>query len=211
MRRLPKILLLAFISLILSTSIAYATSSSDYFVQAKAFIDKNCNNNNLNGQTALNCYLFHKVNENQYGNAGLKTFDANNNELGIYMDHDTFFYAPLNKVIDVNLDNGQLVNISGTGSIYYTQANCTGVAYLWPGGLQDTLRFNTLYPELNGKFYVLDETIPLSANEFTFISSYVGPNNCDNGSVNHAKAFTLKEISIPMQNPVTLPLKYKFQ
>lgn len=215
--RINKKLLIGFtFSLFLSATVVLATSSSDYYTKAKKYIDKYCNRSNPSEQLSLNCYLFYKVQEIQSGTAALKVFDNNGVELGIFVDYDTFFYPPLNKLVYVDIINTGKVNIGklinpavNYGSIYYAEPNCAGTAYLWEGTFAPpSVVFNSLYPENgNGRYYIVDQSAAPAVK--TLLSSYNGT-NCENSS-NTATVRTLKEVPFPLANPVSLPLQFKYQ
>ncbi len=211
-----KILLGLTLTLLLSAGVVYAASSSDYLTKAQQYINANCDKANLSEKTSLDCYLFKKINESQSGNKDLMMLDANNVDMGIFIDYDTFLYAPLNKLLNVDLETGFLTassvyNSPGAfGSIYYTELNCEGTAYLTTGNVPQSLRENTIYPEGNGKYYVVDKNIPLTPSELTLVSSYQG-NSCVSLDTNHFKVYTLQEVTVTLPNPVSLPLQFKYQ
>ena len=127
----------------------------------------------------------------------LKVFDANDNELGILVDYDTFLYTPLNKFIHVNLETGRLspydvINSPGTiGSAFYTTSNCTGTVYLVGGNVASSLRNGTLYPENNGKYYIVDTSIPMISAGTTSGSVFDSLGVCSVNGVGVFNAYTL--------------------
>ncbi len=217
---------LPIIFLLFSSSV-YASANNSFLSYSQSWFAKQCykyDSSKNKADSPIICYLFDKVNEHdnqiqnfKKGTSIMKIFDSNGKEIGIFMSYDTFFNLKTNKIASIDLSTGRIKSGWGlnapdaVGGIYYTSPNCQGTAYLWPTSSFETSRVNSLYAEWNGKYYIVDESIPLSSSDLIFVSSYVGENICDNGSVNQAKAYTLKEVNPEIPSPIKLPLRYKFE
>ena len=219
------------LALLLSASVVFAASSSDYLTKAQKYIDRNCSKSSISNQTSLNCYLFYKLGEietqvnsntsritalenvpspspspspSPFAHKELKTFDANDVELGLYADTYIFFYPDLERFVRINSSTG---SYDTWNVISFTGANCTGDAYksINNTDMNDVGKF--VFNSGDSGFFVVDGNTPSTT---VSRSSFLDTGVCTNtsGSITSRK---LREVSLPLPNPVAFPLKYKYQ
>ena len=174
-----KIVLGLTLTFILSATVAYATSSSDYLTKAQKYINDNCAKGKISNQTSLNCYLFYKLSEigtqvdsntsrivalenaptptpapspTPSAHKELRTYDANDVELGLYTDRTSFFYETLGVIVPLN-DN----NFAIRQDAWYQSTNCTGQPYALMGTGDHWDRASELLSVGPGSYYTINK------------------------------------------------------
>ncbi len=228
-----KIVLGLTLTFLLSATVAYAASSSDFLVKAQKYITNNCADRHIDNQTSLNCYLFYKVGElgtqvnsnttritalenapspsptaspSSVSQKELKTFDNNGNELGIYMDDASFFVTSLGKKVRLNSAGQLLYQQLAT---YFKSQNCVGTAYRSTSDL-----FNDVFSDANGKNLVVDRSIPkenFTSQSYLEFNPAQQASSCRVSSDSQNDASTLTTVTLPFSLPVSMPLQFKYQ
>lgn len=214
-------------TLLISTSVVYAASSSDYFTKAKKYIDNNCAKSSLSNETSLNCYLFYKVMELEIKinsntsrisaletvptptpiptpvSKGVKIVDNNNVELGIYVDTTMFFYPPLERFVSFR----EIGDYDTAGLIYFTETDCIGNAYktLNDGDMVAFGKF--VFNAGDNRFFVVDGTTP---NTSINTNSHLDHGSCINSNNTFSQRL-LRQVDLPLPNPIAFPLHYRYQ
>jgi len=133
----------------------------------------------------------------------LKTFDNNGNELGIYIDTDTFFETSLQKRI--KLDNGEVI---AKTPIYFESSDCSGTAYLVLGSTSLSGFINDIISAGRNKYFVLNRQ---AAGEIkTYNSAISGGTSCKTVTMSYS-GLPLIPVTLPFSLPVAMPLEYKYQ
>lgn len=136
----------------------------------------------------------------------VKVFDANGVELGIYLHDYTFFYPPVNRLIDVQSTK---LGYFG-GNLYFSDSYCNGDAYISIGNNDLSLRGNQVFSIEAGKYYILEPGTPASTVSY---ATYGDSTGCltSNSSGTSSNLRLLKKVEINLPDPVPFPLQFKFQ
>jgi hypothetical protein len=145
----------------------------------------------------------------------LKTFDNNDNELGLYVDRqigsqnqhiDEFFYVPLGKIV-VLVDHQ--IGIT-RDDVWYQSSDCTGTAYAPMDERSYWSKVNEIVTAGPGKYYTIDRG-PGSTVSLNSLQRYDGSAfPCLNATA-HDTAWSLTPVTLPFTEPIALPLQYKYQ
>jgi hypothetical protein len=145
----------------------------------------------------------------------IKVLDANGQELGIFVSGNfgknaTVFLPSTNQVIEIG-PNG----IIRQSSLYYKELNCQGTTY-HNAGLND-FSYNKVYTLESGEYWKIEApTVPTEGNSFVsrWYFETSGPNpgfRCENAVFTGAVAAPLVETTLPIADPIALPLQYRYQ
>lgn len=197
---------------LLMVNVALAYNS----VEAQRYFQQKCGNSNIKGIDAFVCDLRQRLDNIQLtpgpqgpkgdkgdkgdqGPAGfgqiLKVFDANGTELGLAADKDLFFYPPLERFAQINLNSGR---IGQKQPLYYTSTDCSGTPYAKNGDV------NTVYTTGGGKFFVVDRTAPVTTISYNSQEE----ETCTSNSGVHPIFQAATVVTLPFLDPVALPLRY---
>lgn len=229
-----KIVLGLTLSFLLTATAVYATSSTDFFTKAKNYIDSNCAKAKISDAISLNCYLFYKIGElgtqvdsntsrivalenapsptpaptpSPFTHNELKTFDANNTELGLFISPFMFFYPPINRLVDIQT---RKLGYGSGRRIYYLNVACTGDAYIGIGDNDLSFEGNKVFSNIAGEYFILEPNTPAGTVNY---GSYSESDGCvfnnSSGTANGLRL--LKKVSINLPDPVPFPLQYKYQ
>lgn len=228
-----KALILPVILIVFMIAPTVYAASSTFLLKATQWYQSNCKNGNVPKGIAIDCYLFDKVSETDAAlgtlttrvsstedrlttlehatpsptsipeTKGIKIVDANGTELGIYVDTFIFFYPPLNRFVSFQGNGGYATG----GAIYFALQNCTGDAYksLNDGDMFDHGKF--VFNAGDSRFFVVDPTTP---NTSVITQSHLDTGICTN-SLNTFSQRLLREVSLPLPNPIPFPIQYKYQ
>lgn len=197
------LLFLLFLAIVPSV---YALTSTDFEQRAQNYLNGNCNAENLTDQQSVNCYLLNKVNE-ESASSNLKTYDANGQELGYFVNWNTFYYLPEKRLITINTFTGHILNPQQTtGTVYFTQSNCEGEPYLAYVNASPTDIVNSIYADENNALYLVENN---EREELSLVSQY-NNETCLNGPIHNVSAWKLRKIVVPFEVPIKLPLEYRY-
>lgn len=213
----------------LMANVAFA---SHYTGQAEEFFLNWCSRERLDGLRAFVCDLRERLDtiqltpgpqgpEGPQGPQGpqgpvgeastLTIFDENGSELGPLVDRYTFFYAPLEKLIEVDhegspLEQGRLgIPIDA----FFTTTDCTGTAYR--RFTSDYNRStNVLFAVGPGKYYILAHDTPeqtITHNSVLFYTDNTASFTCQT-SISTAGFREIIPVNLPFADPVVMPLRY---
>jgi len=138
----------------------------------------------------------------------IKVFDANGIELGIFVnslggESDEIFYPPLNRLIII--DKGKLAK---TGlRIIYSELNCQGDAYISLVDSHLSEFNNRIFSVESGRYYILEKGTPEAP---TLVKSSRDEQPCVNNNDN-APVRLVKEVALPLPDPVPLPIVLKYE
>lgn len=145
----------------------------------------------------------------------IKVFDANNVEFGPLVSWDfdghttTFFYEPLNRLVEVRTE--QNVAIIGRGvTLYYKTLDCSGDAYVELDTSEYSDRLNSVFRTGSPiKHYMLERGTPLeSINHCSRRSTGTCGLSGGGGCPDSLQLRKVNEIDLPFSDPVALPLRY---
>ncbi|HYT41515.1 MAG TPA: hypothetical protein VEP90_04170 [Methylomirabilota bacterium] len=133
----------------------------------------------------------------------IHVLDANNQDLGLLIDGGTVFNTTLSLIIPIDTSSGY-VGLHDPYA-YYTTSNCTGTPY-YPTNYVGYLI------QMNGTYMKVDTSSPsltLTVHSDHGLSEPLS--NCYPASGTMSNLYTITQVNNPYQNPVTLPLQYKYQ
>lgn len=137
--------------------------------------------------------------------------DANNQDLGLLINGGVggalVFNTTQSLLIDIEIDKATGSAFVGSTDPYgyYTTSNCTGTPY-FPSN------YVGLLFQVNGTYMKVDTTFPsvtLTVHSDHGLSEPLS--NCYPASGTMSNLYTITQVNNPYQNPVTLPLQYKYQ
>lgn len=140
----------------------------------------------------------------------LKTFDANDTELGIYDIQIRFFFPELQRFVTINPATGEQAN--NGRAIYFLTNDCTGTAHIQVDNEGDmTFWASKVFSGKDGIYYILDSEAPIT----TVVMSTLIPNASDvcvnfSGSP-HPPLRELTEVTYSLPDPVQLPLEFRYE
>jgi len=152
--------------------------------------------------------------DGERGPAGpvLKVFDANGKELGPLVDPETFYYAPLKRLITVDLDVGEgQGHFAPVIQVYFESSDCTGTP-LRPIPTANLNQWsNQLLTAGPGRYFIVNKDSPIINDPD--IHSELNYNFSNDVFIcqsqgNFQNATVLTEVQIPFDDPVPLPLRY---
>lgn len=139
----------------------------------------------------------------------LKIFDANGVELGPLLDQNTFFYVPLERFIDI----GTYGRLGNAVDIYFITDNCTGDAYRRYNDDQMLTIVNELLYLGPGRYFVIDRGTPETPIDWVRVLYYNDSTSdyvCQErrGGTGPENLREVREVSLPFNDPVAMPLRY---
>jgi hypothetical protein len=144
----------------------------------------------------------------------LKIFDANGIELGPLLGRDDFYYAPLDRLISVATNgNPGLGRLTPKINVVFTTTDCTGRAYLAIGDIEMATNVNILLPVGPGRYYVVDRGTPavplIRRSSLTFDDPTQAFSCFTFSQAETINLRELREVQIPFDDPVAMPLRYR--
>jgi len=151
----------------------------------------------------------------------LKVFDANGTELGPLVSLDTgssnqvFFSSPLGRMVLIRLTDGGQIGFNA--NLRFETPDCSGTAYVTrvssPIGYNEQV--NSLYSLGPSRYFVVDPETPEEVIQLDSVQ-YYDPNKpfpslvCQNDGREDGELTVVKAqlVSLPLDNPVALPLRY---
>lgn len=138
----------------------------------------------------------------------LKIFDANGELLGLLVERFSFYYAPIDRIIDIRMDT-PAGRVGNPIDAYYTSSNCTGTAYRrFTSNYNESV--NTLMRLGPQKYFILEPVTPeqeITHNSVQYYTDSTGTFTCQ-PSVSTAGFRALTPVDLPFDDPVELPLQY---
>jgi hypothetical protein len=165
----------------------------------------------------------------------LKAYDANDQELGLAVDHtgnQTTIYSPtLQRSIYLSINNITSINndLASNVSVYFQSPDCTGTAYALadrdtpynisytlPNGTTTYITPNDLIAVGPQHFYVIPDSETATFMQPNSMQYWTGGNSvgCFTGPFNfqpEPHAYALQQVNLPFTLPLALPLQFKYQ
>lgn len=212
-----------------AVTVPVLAASINFFAKAQQWHSKECVKKKPNLERSLLCYFFEKVGEIDAKLADLeeeiderakamRVFDANGKELGPLVDRDagggesgndtvSFFLEQQQRIVHLDRVHGFVTSFIGSIiTAHYQSEDCTGTPYATGIPEFETVA-STVLPVPGQQYFIIDLGVPPTCVDVH--SSFHG--SCQPHEETICDARTLIPVTLPFDDPVSLPLQYRFE